>query len=381
MSRQVVQETREVAMPKEFNVSPQNELPVSQMTFNEIADYMGRIAGRTAAAHGGALTQRLYEIALYDNHVPKSHRDGALELLELIKGTMEIYYGNSPEALKSYREANAFMEENARQIGVGSLAWLVVEKGPMSDDELVRFVTLPEYRELLPDINLTLGPEVAKRVTEELARVRSSESPKRAASDAQFFGDFLIGQQFANIRFNIPEEKFQEFVADVPDDLRDLVTLWSMFYLLWLMRMAFRLRRGEEFEAKMMRAAYGRLMATTRKLEASSLAVPFAQAMRQWFDLFDNAADAAFALKAGKDDDFPAIEWKLASIFLLRDSSSPYYFDATKHTKDEIHSVAADTVSRMNGVDLVVAKALAKAKNAGLSFILLAPEMKRPSGE
>lgn len=207
---------------------------------------------------------------------------------------------------------------------------------------------------------------------------KASAAPTRAASDPQFFGDFLIGQQFMNIRFNVPEEKFRECVADVPDDLRDLVTLWSMFYLLWLMRMAFRVRHGEEFEAEMMRAAYGRLMGATHERELSSITVPFAHAMRQWFDLFDNSADAAFALNAVKDGDFPVVEWKFANIFLVRDSSSPYYFDAEKHTKDDIEKATAETISRMNGVDLVVAHALAKAKNVALGFILLAPEMKRP---
>jgi hypothetical protein len=198
-------------------------------------------------------------------------------------------------------------------------------------------------------------------------------------SDAQFFGDFLVGQQFMNIRFNIPEERFREFAIDVPDDLRESATLWSMFYLLWLMRMAFRLKCGTEFEAAMMQAAYGRLMGATQQLGLSTISVPFAQAMRRWFDLFDECVDATFALKPVGENDFPAAEWKVAIVLLIRDSSSPHFFDPAGHTKEEISRAAAETTSRLNGVDLALATALAKAKNAALRFILLAPEMKPPA--
>lgn len=220
----------------------------------------------------------------------------------------------------------------------------------------------------------------AQRLAREWTAARESPDPsERASSDEQFFGDFLIGQHFANIRFNITQEKFREFAADIPEDLRDLVSSWCMFYLLWLMRMAFRQKRGEEFEAEMMRAAYGRLMAATQEHGVSSMSVPFAQAMRKWFDLFDSAADAAFALKPVKDGEFAPVEWKIASIFLIRDSDSPYYLDSAKQGKDEFDSAAAETISRWNGADIAVAEALAKAKNAALRFILLAPDMKRPS--
>lgn len=222
----------------------------------------------------------------------------------------------------------------------------------------------------------------AQRLAREWTATRDSpQPPERESLDEQFFGDFLMGQQFANIRFNIPQEQFREFVADIPDDLRDLVSSWCMFYLLWLMRMAFRQKRGDQFEAEMMRAAYGRLMAATQERGVSSMTVPFAQMMRKWFDLFDGAADAAHALKPVNDGQFPATEWKLASIFLVRDSSSPYYFDPAKYGEDEFDSAAEETISRLKGVDIAVAKALAKAKNAALRFILLAPDMKRPSAD
>ena len=145
--------------------------PIGQMSFSEIADYLGRINDQTAAAHGRALTRRLYEIALYDHHVHESHREGALQLLTRIKRTMEVHY-DSPDSLTIYREVNALMEENARRVGVGSLVWLVLEKGPMSDDEFVRFVTLPQHRELLPNFFSILGPDLAMQLNQALIRIQ-----------------------------------------------------------------------------------------------------------------------------------------------------------------------------------------------------------------
>jgi hypothetical protein len=179
---------------------------------------------------------------------------------------------------------------------------------------------------------------------------QSKQSPKYAAPDPQFLGDFLTGQVFLNIRFNISEEQFGSFTADVPDDLRELVPLWSLFYLMWLMRAAVRLTHGEEFEAEMMRAAYGRMMNAPRELSICSITVTFANSMRHWFDFFDTEADPIAALKVVEETDFPAVEWKFAMCFLVRDSSSPYYFDVTKGRGD-LDGAAADITSRMNGAD------------------------------
>jgi hypothetical protein len=56
--------------------------PIDKMSFDQIAAFMGSIDGHTAVTYGGALTHRLYEIALYDNHVPEPHREAARKLLE-----------------------------------------------------------------------------------------------------------------------------------------------------------------------------------------------------------------------------------------------------------------------------------------------------------
>ena len=68
-----------------------------------------------------ALTQRLYEIALYENHVLAEHRKDTLERLATVKALVEERYKDEPEVVMSYREANRSMGEEFRQIGVGSL--------------------------------------------------------------------------------------------------------------------------------------------------------------------------------------------------------------------------------------------------------------------
>ena len=341
--------------------------PIDGMSYEEIAAFMTEIDGRDVARkYGGRLTQRLYEIALYDNHLPDAHREGARKLLDLVKGTMEIWLSHSPEALAKYREANANMEEGAKHVGVGSLAWLLAENKISGDAEMTEFVARPEHRHLRDDFYATLGPDVAEKVKAKVA-----ERP-----DPEFLGDFLVSQAFLNIRFNIPEEKFQQFAADVPNDVRELVPLWSVFYLMWLMRMSAKLKYGDAFDSEMMRAAYGRMMAATQQQDVSNLTIPFANAIRMWFDFFDTATDPVFALKPVAESDFPAAEWKIAMGLLVRDRESPYYVDAEKVKADPDKAVA-EVTARMRGIDVTVAKALGRAKNAALQFIMATPQLSR----
>jgi hypothetical protein len=338
--------------------------PIDTMSFEQIAAFMGSIDGRTAVRYGGTLTKRLYEIALYDNHVPQTHREGANKLLGLIKQTMEMAYSHSPEAITKYREANATMEEGARRIGVGSLPWLLLENKVSTEAEMVEFVARPEHRHLRENFYAIIDNDLAEKVKAKIA-----ERP-----DPQFLGEFLVAQVFLNIRFNIPQEKFRQFSASAPEDVRELVPVWSLLYLMWLMRMSAKLRYGDAFEGEMMRAAYGRMMAAPQQEDVSSLTIPFANSMRKWFDMFDTEIDPTFALKPVPEGDFPAAEWKIAMGLLVSDNESPYYVDADK-IKADLNKAVAEVTARMGGVDATVARALARAKNAALQFIMAAPQL------
>jgi len=120
-----------------------------------------------------AVTQRLYEMALFENHLPTDQRISALELLETVKLIVEISWRDTPSAIATYRSANAEMEDRAKRLGVGSLAWLIKENRIDSIEELIRFVTLPEHALLLDSFYETVGPEMAVALKAAIAlRVR-----------------------------------------------------------------------------------------------------------------------------------------------------------------------------------------------------------------
>src|SRR5271169_6201337 len=108
-----------------------------------------------------AVTRRLYEIALFDNHVPAEQRISALELLETVKWTVETGWQDNPRAIEAYRGANAAIEDRATRVGVGSLSWLIEENRIESTEELIQFIALPEHALLLDTFYETVGAELA----------------------------------------------------------------------------------------------------------------------------------------------------------------------------------------------------------------------------
>jgi len=118
------------------------------------------------------VTQRLYEVALFDNHVPTEQRISALELLETVKWIVETGRKDT-SAIAAYRGANAAIEDGATRRGVGSLAWLIKENRMESTEELIQFIALPEHAPLLDDFYETVGPELAVALKAAVAlRVR-----------------------------------------------------------------------------------------------------------------------------------------------------------------------------------------------------------------
>jgi hypothetical protein len=124
------------------------------------------------------ITRRLYMISLYDNHVPNGHREAAAKLLEMVKSTVEETFKDNPKELMAYREANSSMEEGARKLGVGSLAWKILEYG-IPSDEMVAFIARPEHRHLLDDFFPTLGRELAEQVRRKVEHHALSISIRR----------------------------------------------------------------------------------------------------------------------------------------------------------------------------------------------------------
>ncbi|MCC4113726.1 hypothetical protein LLG90_00005 [Aromatoleum toluclasticum] len=141
--------------------------PIEGMSFLEILEHVKQLPESITIQHGTALTKRLYEIALYDHHVSEEHRTGAVKLLETVNETVEAVMRENPQALTAYRTANAYMEENAHRIGIGSLAWLIEEHG-VPPEQIVEFIANSEYRHLLNDFFSVLDRATAEKVKDEL---------------------------------------------------------------------------------------------------------------------------------------------------------------------------------------------------------------------
>lgn len=149
----------------------ENDVPphpsIEGMSFTEILEHVAGLHGPMTMEHTSALTKRLYEIALYDNHVQQEDREGASKLLESLKASAEDVMRDNAQALEAYRAANAFMEENARRFGVGSLGWLIEERR-VPPDKVVEFIANPEYSHLLSDFFSVLEPKTVEHIKVEL---------------------------------------------------------------------------------------------------------------------------------------------------------------------------------------------------------------------
>lgn len=148
----------------------QQPLPsVEQMSFEQILAHIVSLDGAMPIGLATSLVRRLYEIALYDHHVPIEQRKNAYQLLEGVKADLETTLAENPGALEAFRNANKHMEGNVRYIGVDSLAWTIKENN-ISDNQIVSFVMRPEHGHLLADFLVTLEPSVVESVKTQLIR-------------------------------------------------------------------------------------------------------------------------------------------------------------------------------------------------------------------
>jgi len=155
---------------------------IDGMGLPEIIDFMRKIDGNEIwFYYGGALSKRLYEISMYDNYVSDSERKSASDLLEIIKGTMERASPLSPEKYKAYLEANSYTEEQARFIGVGSLAWMLKEYKIDGETEIIAFLKRSEHQPLLENFFAVMRPELAAEFKVRLSDDHQGEEEKRPA--------------------------------------------------------------------------------------------------------------------------------------------------------------------------------------------------------
>ena len=141
---------------------------IEQMSIEETLSYARSVKLNTS---GQAITliQRLYTIALYDNHVQEQHREIALRLAEALTADLEKALSENPDGLAALRKANGFMIERARLHGVGSLSWKITEES-VSTADIPRYVMKPEHRHLVPTFFEVIGKDAVLEFKKELVR-------------------------------------------------------------------------------------------------------------------------------------------------------------------------------------------------------------------
>ena len=97
-----------------------------------------------------AVTRRLYQIALFDNRVPKEDREAALSLADALTEDLAAMLANQPDALAALRGIKPRMLDLARQGGCGSLIWRI-EEFSISSADTIPYIMRPEHRHLVPD--------------------------------------------------------------------------------------------------------------------------------------------------------------------------------------------------------------------------------------
>ncbi|MGH8737560.1 MAG: hypothetical protein ACREVC_09405 [Burkholderiales bacterium] len=147
---------------------------VELMSFPDIRDYVHQLPELITAQQANALTKRLYEIALYDNHIEKEQRAAALRLLDTLKKSVESVM--TPEYVEAYRQVNAQMEEGVRRFGIGSLTWLIQEN-QIPNDEIIPFIARSEHAELLEGFFAALDPNTADALRAQLAQYKRDQQP------------------------------------------------------------------------------------------------------------------------------------------------------------------------------------------------------------
>ena len=161
---------------------------------------------------------------------------------------------------------------------------------------------------------------------------------------------------FLNDDFGLKEEQFKQFAAEVPEELKDLTKLWTLFYLSWIFKLFAASKYGQEFSDQLL------AQVSEQFQKAESLGVEgLGSAFDFWLDRLDDSTKLAGTELEGVEVPFEVFA---AMAFLALDASSPYY----KSTET-------------NRVEFDVAIAFASAKDAALPFIQSSVDLGGPVEE
>ena len=121
---------------------------IEKMPYEELRSYMVQTVEAKKTGPMRQLTafqRRLFEIALWNNHVPAEHRNEALRLAESLTVDIEAAAADNPQFLEAVREATKFMVGHAPY---GRLFWLI-EENKVPSDQTPSFIVRPEHSHLV----------------------------------------------------------------------------------------------------------------------------------------------------------------------------------------------------------------------------------------
>lgn len=143
--------------------------PIEQMSVDEFLAYLKSLGETVSVKDYVRIFERLYDIALFDHHVPEPHRNAALQTAEILKAETEKLLSGHRDAWASLQTFNNSKFEIARLHGVGSLNWKIDEES-VSAADTISYVMRPEHRHLVPDYFEAIGKETVLKVKNVVVR-------------------------------------------------------------------------------------------------------------------------------------------------------------------------------------------------------------------
>ena len=189
---------------------------IENMPFEEVVAYCKALGDTMPYKDSTALVRRLYNIALYDHHVPHDQREAALFLAGTLGRDVEAILADNPDGLAAFKAACRFMEENAAHRGVTSLAWKLAEDG-VPNDQVIPYIMRPEHGHLLGNFLAILDPAAVQGMKPLLVRYLIHLRPYGACFNAVLLLHAIAahGDKAAAALFT--EEEYRALL-NVPDD-------------------------------------------------------------------------------------------------------------------------------------------------------------------
>ncbi len=142
---------------------------IDEMSLDDIIAFMKSKRNTIHMKELLSCLERLFEIALLDNHVLDQQRKIAFELIDVITQDLEKALADNPEVLATFKKTNDHMVETARLTGYGSLGWKIKEES-IPEESVVAYAMQPEHRHLVPNFLTAMGTDNLKKYRHEYIR-------------------------------------------------------------------------------------------------------------------------------------------------------------------------------------------------------------------